>query len=145
MIVRTGEAHWEGNFKQGKGTMRVGSGLFEGPYSVSSRFEQGPGTNPDELIAAAHAGCFSMALSLVLGKANYKVDRIHTTARVTVDKVGEGFKITAIELETEGSVPGIDARTFQEKAEEAKKGCPVSVALASVPITLKARLVKLAA
>lgn len=140
MLVRKAEAQWEGYLKQGRGTVKLGSGAFEGTYSFGSRFEQAPGTNPEELIAAAHAGCFSMALSMILEQAKYKAERIHTTARVSIDKVGEGFKITAIELDTEGTVPGIDAETFREKAEAAKQGCPVSVALSSVPIALKTRL-----
>lgn len=144
MIVRTAEARWEGNLRQGKGNVKLGSGAFEGKYSFGSRFEQAPGTNPEELIGAAHAGCFSMALSLILEQAGYKVERIHTTARVSIDKVPEGYKIKGIELETEGRVPGIDDTIFREKAEAAKQGCPVSMALA-VPITLKTRLVKLAA
>jgi osmotically inducible protein OsmC len=125
--------------------MKLGSGVFEGSYSFGSRFEQTPGTNPEELIGAAHAGCFSMALSMMLEQAGYKVEQIHTIARVHIDKVSEGYKITTIELDTEGRVPGIDERTFREKAEAAKKGCPVSMALTGVDIRLQARLVKLAA
>ncbi len=142
MPIRKAEALWEGNLKKGKGSVKLGSGAFEGSYSFASRFEQGPGTNPEELIGAAHAGCFSMALSMILETAGYVPERIHTTARVHIEKVGEGFKITAIELETEGRVPGIDEKTFQEKAEAAKKGCPVSVALAGTEIRLKASLAK---
>jgi len=145
MLVRTAEAFWEGNLKKGKGKVKLGSGMFEGNYSFGTRFEQAPGTNPEELIGAAHAGCFSMALSGVLEQAGYKVDNIHTVAKVYLDKVGEGFRITKIELDTEGKVPGIDERTFMEKAEAAKKGCPVSMALAGVEIKLLARLAKLAA
>jgi lipoyl-dependent peroxiredoxin len=141
MAVRFAEAQWEGNLKKGKGKVKLGSGAFEGDYSFGSRFEAARGTNPEELIGAAHAGCFSMALSMILELAGYTADRIHTTARVSIDKVGEGFKITSIELDTEGKVPGIDEKTFKEKAEAAKKGCPVSVALSSVDIKLKARLV----
>ena len=122
--------------------MKLGSGAFEGSYSFRSRFENAPGTNPEELIGAAHAGCFSMALSMILDQAGYKVEQIRTIARVHVDKVGEGFKITIIELETQGKVPGIDERTFGEKAEAAKKGCPVSMALTGVDIRLQAKLVK---
>jgi osmotically inducible protein OsmC len=122
--------------------MKFGSGAFEGSYSFASRFEEGPGTNPEELIGAAHAGCFSMALSMILDMAGYAPERIHTVARVHIDKVGDGFKITTIELETEGRVPGIDEKTFKEKAEAAKKGCPVSMALTGVEIRLKASLVK---
>jgi len=145
MPIRTSEAMWEGNLIKGKGKMKLGSGAFEGSYSFGSRFENSPGTNPEELIGAAHAGCFSMALSMILDQAGYKVEQIHTLARVHIDKVGEGFKITTIELETEGKVPGIDERTFKEKAETAKKGCPVSMALTGVDIRLQARLAKLAA
>lgn len=140
MLVRKAKAVWEGGLKNGMGTMMLGSGAYEGKYSFASRFEQGPGTNPEELIGAAHAGYFSMALSLVLEQAGYKPERIDTTARVTIDKVPEGFKITTIELETEGRVPGIDEKTFMEKAEAAKKGCPVSMALTGVEIKLRARL-----
>jgi osmotically inducible protein OsmC len=145
MITRKAEALWEGGFKKGRGTMRTGSGSFSGAYSAGSRFEQAPGTNPEELICAAHAGCFSMAFALLLEQAGYAVEHIQTIANVSIDKVGEGFKITSIKLDTEGSVPGIDERTFLEKAEAAKKGCPVSVALTGVDITLAAKLVRKAA
>ena|SRR6266498_2251313 len=140
MPVRTSEAVWEGNLLKGKGKMKMGSGAYEGGYSFSSRFENGPGTNPEELIGAAHAGCFSMALSLMLEKAGYAPERIHTTAKVHIDKVGDGFKITAVELETNGKVPGIDEKTFMEQAEAAKKGCPVSQALSGTQISVKAKL-----
>ena len=142
MPIRKAEAVWEGNLKKGKGSMKFGSGAFEGAYSFASRFEQGPGTNPEELIGAAHAGCFSMALSGILEMAGYVPESIHTVARVHIDKAGEGFKITTIELETEGRVPGIDEKTFREKAEAAKKGCPVSMALTGVEIKLQAKLIK---
>jgi lipoyl-dependent peroxiredoxin len=142
MPIRKAEAVWEGNLKKGKGSMKFGSGAFVGSYSFASRFEQGPGTNPEELIGAAHAGCFSMALSMILDMSGYAPERIHTVARVHIEKVGEEFKITTIELETEGRVPGIDEKTFKEKAEAAKKGCPVSMALTGVEIRLKASLVK---
>jgi osmotically inducible protein OsmC len=122
--------------------MKFGSGAFEGNYSFASRFEQGPGTNPEELIAAAHAGCFSMALSMILEKAGYTTDTIHTVAKVHIDKVGEGFKITTIELETEGKVQGIDETTFLKHAEAAKKNCPVSMALTGAQIKLQARLAR---
>ncbi len=140
MLVRRSTAMWEGGLKNGKGTMKIGSGAYEGKYSFASRFEQGVGTNPEELIGAAHAGCFSMFLSMVLEQAGFKPERIDTTARVTLDKLPEGFKITTIDLETEGRVPGIDENTFQEKAEAAKKGCPVSMALTGVEVKLRARL-----
>jgi lipoyl-dependent peroxiredoxin len=142
MPIRKADAVWEGNLKKGKGSMKFGSRAFEGSYSFASRFEQGPGTNPEELIGAAHAGCFSMFLSAVLEMAGFAPERVHTSARVHIDKVGEGFKITTIELETEGKVPGIDEKTFREKAEDAKKGCPVSMALTGVEIRLKASLIK---
>jgi osmotically inducible protein OsmC len=142
MPVRKSEAVWEGTLKKGKGRMTVGNRVYEGPYSFASRFEEGAGTNPEELIGAAHAGCFSMALSMILEQAGYVPEHIHTTARVHIDPVPEGFKITHIELDTEGKVKGIDEKTFVEKAELAKKGCPVSVALAATDIRLVARLVK---
>ena len=141
MAVRTSEAEWKGNLLQGQGTVKLGSGAFEGKYSFTSRFESGAGTNPEELIGAAHAGCFSMALSAGLGKSGFTPTRIHTTARVHLEKVGEGFAITKIELETEAQIPGIDDKTFQEHAEGAKKNCPVSKALAGPQITLQAKLV----
>jgi osmotically inducible protein OsmC len=140
MLVRKSSATWKGGLKNGKGTMKIGAGVYQGSYSFASRFEDGRGTNPEELLGAAHAGCFSMALSLVLEQAGFKPERIDTTARVTVDKIPEGFKITTIELDTEGVVPGIDEKTFLEKAEAAKKGCPVSMALTGVEIRLRARL-----
>ncbi len=142
MPVRKAEAVWEGNLMKGKGTMKLGSGAFEGPFSFASRFESGAGTNPEELIGAAHAGCFSMAFSLFLEKAGFSPERIHTDAKVHIDKAGEGFKITVIELETEASVPGIDEKKFQELATATKNGCPVSVALAGAEIRLSARLLK---
>jgi osmotically inducible protein OsmC len=139
MPVRTANAVWEGDLKGGKGKMKFGG--FDGPYSFSSRFENGQGTNPEELLAAAHAGCFSMAFSGALGKAGFAPKSIRTTAHATIEKVGDGFKVTTMELVTEGSVPGIDNAKFQEIAEGAKKGCPVSQALAGVSISLKATLV----
>ena len=140
MAVRSAEAEWKGNLREGQGTVKLGSGAYEGRYSFASRFESGTGTNPEELIGAAHAGCFSMALSAALGRAGYTPTRIHTTAKVHLEKVGEGFGITKIELETEAQIPGIDAKTFHEHAEGAKKGCPVSKALAGTESTLTAKL-----
>ncbi len=140
MAVRSAEAVWEGDLNSGKGRVRVGSGLFEGPFSFSSRFEEGPGTNPEELIGAAHAGCFSMALSAGLGRAGFMPKRIHTVAQVTIEVVNGHHKITRIALDTEAQIPGIDEATFLGQAEAAKKGCPVSQALAGVEISLKARL-----
>jgi osmotically inducible protein OsmC len=140
MPQRSASALWEGDLKAGKGRMRLGSGAYEGPYSFASRFEQGPGTNPEELIGAAHAGCFSMALSAGLGAAGFKPASIRTDAKVHLEKAGEGFAITRIELTTEADIPGIDPQKFQEHAENAKKNCPVSKALAGVMIELQARL-----
>ncbi|HEY0835598.1 MAG TPA: OsmC family protein [Azospirillum sp.] len=140
MAVRQSDAEWRGDLMKGSGTMRLGSGAFEGAYSFPSRFESGKGTNPEELIAAAHAGCFSMALSAGLSKAGHTPTRVHTTARAHLEKVGEGFAITRIELDCEAEVPGIDADGFQRQAEDAKKNCPVSKALAGTEITLNARL-----
>ena len=136
MPTRNAEATWKGDLKSGKGSVKLGSGVFEGAYSFGSRFESAPGTNPEELLGAAHAGCFSMALSL----AGFKPESVHTIAKVTIDKVGEGFKITKIVLETEASVPGIDEKVFLEHANKAKTGCPISQALAATPIELKAKL-----
>lgn len=140
MAVRTSEAEWRGNLREGTGRVKLGSGAFEGSYSFPSRFEDGKGTNPEELLGAAHAGCYSMALSAGLSKAGHPPTRVHTVARVHLEKVGEGFGITRIELECDAQVPGIDAAAFQEQAEGAKKGCPISKALAATEITLKATL-----
>jgi lipoyl-dependent peroxiredoxin len=144
MAKRTASAVWEGTLKDGKGKVKLGSGAFEGQYSFASRFEEGTGTNPEELIGAAHAGCFSMALAAGLTKAGSNPKRISTTANVSLEKVGEGFKITTIELNTEGEVPGIEEKTFLEQAETAKKNCPVSQALAGAEIKLNAKLIKAA-
>ena len=140
MPVRTSDAEWNGSLKEGSGRMAFGSGAWEGPYSFGSRFEEAKGTNPEELIGAAHAGCFSMALSGILGKAGHSPERIATTAKVHLEKVGDGFTITRVELKTRGSVPGIDADAFRGHAEEAKKGCPVSRALTGVDISVDAQL-----
>jgi lipoyl-dependent peroxiredoxin len=142
MATRIGSAVWEGTLKEGKGTVKLGSGAFEGPYSFSSRFENGAGTNPEELIGAAEAGCYSMALAANLGKAGHPPKRISTTANVKLEPSAGGFKITSIELDTEADVPGIDEGKFREQAELTKKTCPVSVALAGTEIKLNARLVK---
>lgn len=139
--MATGSAVWEGTLKEGKGTMKLGSGAFEGAYSFKSRFENGTGTNPEELLGAAEAGCFSMALALNLEKAGHPAKRISTTAKVTLAASGGGFKITAIELQTKANVPGIDDKKFQEQAKLTKKTCPVSVALAGTEIKLDAALV----
>jgi osmotically inducible protein OsmC len=142
MPVRTSDATWNGDLKGGKGSVKLGSGAYEGQYSFSSRFESGTGTNPEELIAAAHAGCYSMALSAGLGKAGFTPTKVHTTAKVSLDKVGEGFKITKITLVTDAAVPGIEDAKFQEIAIATKAGCPVSQALSATPIELEAKLVK---
>jgi osmotically inducible protein OsmC len=142
MPKRTANARWEGSLRDGRGTMRLGTGAYEGAYSFQSRFEEGDGTNPEELIAAAHAGCFSMALSGALGAAGYDPDSIETTAAVLIEKVGDGFGITRIDLATRARVPGIDPDEFARHAEGAKEGCPVSKALAAVEtIELEAELV----
>jgi osmotically inducible protein OsmC len=137
MAIRESSANWLGNLKEGRGTMRVGAGAYDGPYTFASRFEEGPGTNPEELIGAAHAGCFSMFLSALLSDAGHAPLRIATTAKV---HLGAGPKITLIELDTVGDVPGIDEATFLDFAEKAKIGCPVSQALASVEMKLTASL-----
>ena len=141
MPIRSAEAQWNEDLIKGYGTIKVESGAFEGKYSFSSRFESGVGTNPEELIGAAHAGCFSMALSAELGKAGYKPQFVHTIARVHIDKDGDGFSIWRIELETEVKIPDIEYEKFMEFAEGAKKGCPVSKALAGTDIVLNAKLV----
>jgi len=141
MPVRKASAAWNGTLKEGSGTMKMASGAYEGPYSFGSRFEEAPGTNPEELIAAAHAGCFSMALSAGLGKSGFSPTRVETSARVHLEKVGEGFGITKIDLTTRAEVPGIDEETFQEHAKGAKENCPVSKVLAAAEISLDATLV----
>src|SRR6201987_5872350 len=140
MATRTGSAVWEGTLKQGRGTMKLGSGAFEGPYSFSSRFEDAKGTNPEELIGAAEAGCYSMALSANLEKASHPAKRISATATVKLEMVGGGPKITTIALKVEADVPGIAEAKSREQAELTKKTCPVSVALAGTQITLDAKL-----
>jgi osmotically inducible protein OsmC len=142
MPKRTASAVWNGSLQEGEGTMRMASGSYEGPYSFQSRFQEGDGTNPEELIAAAHAGCFSMALSGDLGRAGHEAESVETTATVHLEKVEAGFGITRIVLDTRARVPGIDADEFQQVAEGAKRNCPVSQALAAVPsIELNAELV----
>jgi osmotically inducible protein OsmC len=140
MSIRSASAAWEGTIKDGQGTVRLGSGAFEGSYSFASRFEQGTGTNPEELLGAAHAGCFSMALAHGLGAAGHRPERIATTARVHLDKADAGFRIATIELDTEGTVPGLDQAKFLEFAEDAKNNCPVSRLFAGAEIRLRAAL-----
>ena len=141
MLTRKAQGIWEGDLVHGKGTIKFGGGAFEGPYSFLSRFKDGSGTNPEELIGAAHAGCFSMALSNMLAEAGFTPTRVKTKALVRMDKVDGGFKIVRIDLITQAEVPGIDEATFMQTAQAAKTGCPVSQALAAVPITLDATLV----
>jgi len=141
MPSRTGSAQWNGNLREGNGTVTVESGTFEAAYGFLSRFENGTGTNPEELIGAAHAGCFSMALSAGLMKAGINAKTIKTNAVVHLEKKEAGFEITRIELETEAEVPGIDEATFLTHAQGAKENCPVSKALAGPEIKLSARLV----
>ncbi|NKN39415.1 OsmC family protein [Agrobacterium sp. a22-2] len=136
-IQKNGSAHWTGGLKDGKGQISTESGaLSDHPYGFNTRFEGVAGTNPEELIGAAHAACFTMALSLMLGDAGFKADSLDTKAVVTLEKLADGFAITAIELNLKGVVPGTDEATFTEIANKAKQGCPVSKALAAVPITL---------
>ena len=141
MVDRTADAEWNGGLQDGTGRIRLGSGAFEGAYSFKTRFGDEKGTNPEELIGAAHAGCFSMALAANLGRAGLKPERIHTTAKVTLEKSGTGFAITHIALETEARIPDASESVFRAQAEAAKRDCPVSRALAATNITLTARLV----
>ena len=140
MPTRHAKAEWQGDLRSGKGTVEVESGAFSGRYSFGSRFESATGTNPEELVGAAEAGCFSMAFSGVLTEAGFPPEDIETSAAVTVEKQGDGFTITKIDLVTDAVVPGIDAETFRKSAESAKAGCPMSKALTGVTITLKANL-----
>lgn len=141
MPVRKADAQWDGTLQEGKGSMRLGGGAYEGPYSFSSRFEDGTGTNPEELIAAAHAGCFSMAFAGALGRAGFAPESVRTTADVHLTKTDAGFRIPRIDLHTEATVPGIDDAQFQEIAADAKANCPVSQLLQTAEITLDAKLV----
>ena len=142
MTIRIADAKWTGSLKEGAGRVKLGSGVFEGAYSFPSRFENGPGTNPEELIAAAHAGCFSMALAALLEKEGFAGVRIHTTAKVHLGFTAAGPTLTRIDLETEGEAPGLDQAGFERYAETAKQGCLVSRALAAVSdIRLRASLV----
>jgi len=140
MPKRTAQARWEGKLKSGEGQLKLGSGAFDGQYSFSSRFENGAGTNPEELIGAAHAGCFSMAFSMLLEQAGFDPKEIQTRADVELQKTDGGFEIASIKLSTEAVVPGITADEFQKQAETAKTNCPVSKALAGTNIQLEAKL-----
>jgi osmotically inducible protein OsmC len=139
MAIRTSSAEWKGTLKEGAGTMKLPSGAYEGPYTFASRFESGKGTNPEELLGAAHAGCFSMFLSALLSGAGFKPTRIATTATVHLT---EGPMISLIELQTRAEVPGLTEEDLQKHAEAAKKGCPVSKALTGPEIRMHAVLVK---
>jgi lipoyl-dependent peroxiredoxin len=141
VAVRTAQAEWQGDLPSGNGTFKGESGAIEGSYSFSSRFGDGGGTNPEELVAAAHAACFSMALSGVLGEGGNAPESVRTEAKVQILKHGAGFAIKKIDLETVARVPGVDDATFQQAAQAAKENCPISLALAAVPeINLNARL-----
>lgn len=140
MATRTAQARWEGDLKGGKGTFKLGEGAISGSYSFASRFEEGAGSNPEELIGGAHASCFAMAFSLALGEAGYKPESIDVTAAVSVEPHDGGFKITKSHLTCVAKVPGLEQSAFQELAKAAKEHCPVSVALAGVEITLDAKL-----
>ena len=140
MPTRSSSAQWSGNLARGGGTMSLGSGAFEGPYSFASRFESGDGTNPEELIAAAHAGCFSMALANVLSQAGHEPDSVQTTAEIHLDKDDGGFSITRSDLTTAVKVEGLEDAEFQQHADEAKRTCPVSRALGAIEVSLDAKL-----
>ena len=136
MAFRTAEAQWKGNLLEGKGHIKVQSGTLDAPYDFRARTADGKGTYPEELIGAAHAGCFTMQLSALLGAAGFTAENLHTTAKVHLEKQGEGFAILRIELELTGKVPGLDAAGFEKHAQTAKATCPVSKALAGTQISL---------
>jgi osmotically inducible protein OsmC len=140
-IMRNGSAHWQGGIKDGKGAISTESGALKAyPYGFASRFEGMPGTNPEELLAAAHAGCFTMALSLMLGEAKLTADALDTSAKVTLEKIEDGFAVTSVHLKLEARIPGADKATFEAIAAKAKAGCPVSK-LFNATITLEAHLI----
>jgi osmotically inducible protein OsmC len=141
MPVRTSEATWKGTLREGNGEMVVGDGVFKGPFTYATRFEEQPGTNPEELLGAAHAGCFAMSVSSRLTAAGHPPKSIHASAKVHLGKVEGKSRITKIELDCETSVDGVSQEKFLELAEDAKINCPVSAALTGVEITLNARLV----
>lgn len=140
MPTRRAHARWEGSLKEGQGHVDFGNGAFKGAYSFASRFEEEAGTNPEDLLGAAHAGCFAMALSLVLGRAGFTPDYVDATAHVTVMPENGGFRITKSHLVCEAKVHGMDQAAFAQHAEIARANCPVSRALARIEITLEARL-----
>lgn len=139
MSIRNASAVWNGTLKEGNGTMKLGSGAFEGEYTFASRFEEGAGTNPEELVGAAQAGCFSMYLAAQLTDAGFPPVQVHTSAKVHLE---EGPRITLIELDTEAEVPNVDEKTFLEKVDVSKKNCPISLALTGPELRVSARLVK---
>jgi len=139
MAIRNASAVWNGTLKEGNGTMKLGSGAFEGEYTFASRFEEGTGTNPEELVGAAQAGCFSMYLASVLTNAGFPPVQVRTSAKV---HLGEGPRITLVELDTEAEVPNIDEKTFLESVDKSKKNCPISLALTGPELRVEARLVK---
>ena len=140
MTIRKAEAGWTGSLREGRGEIALESGAFRGPYTFKSRFEDGKETNPEELLGAAHAGCFTMALTALLARQQLAPTRIHTTASVHLEQVPGGFSIPRIELRTRATIPGIDAAKFAALAADAKQNCPVSKALAGVEISLDAAL-----
>jgi osmotically inducible protein OsmC len=140
MPTRSAQAEWKGDLPSGDGRMAFGGGAFEGQYSYGSRFEEGAGTNPEELIAAAHAGCFSMQFAGLLSQAGHVPDSVETTARVHLDKDEGGFSITRSELASEAKVDGVSEEEFQRIADEAKRICPVSRALGAIDVELEAKL-----
>jgi osmotically inducible protein OsmC len=140
MTVRNSKAVWKGKLQQGEGKIELGSGAYKDVYSFASRFEQGTGTNPEELVAAAHSGCFSMALAHELEQAGYDSDKIDTDCSISLEKADVGFRIAKIELRTKAKVPGLDIKAFLRLAEAAKVNCPLSQALRSVEIELQAEL-----
>lgn len=142
MAIRKANAVWNGGLQDGNGTVKLGSGAFEGRYSFASRFEEGTGTNPEELLGAAHAGCFAMQVAAALGRAGFAPKRVASEARVQMLKGEAGFAITRIELDCEAEVPGLDAATFAQHAEAAKANCIISKALSpDIEVVLTARLV----
>ena len=140
MTIRKAEAEWTGSLREGRGELALESGAFRGPYTFKARFEEGKETNPEELLGAAHAGCFTMALTALLARQQLAPDRIHTTASVHLEQAAGGFAIPRIELRTRAAIPGLTAEKFAALAADAKQNCPVSKALAGVEITLDAAL-----
>ncbi|MFP4417180.1 MAG: OsmC family peroxiredoxin [Chitinispirillaceae bacterium] len=142
MPTRSSKAIWEGTLKEGKGKLIIGNNTWQGSYSAASRFENASGTNPEELLGAAHAGCFSQAFSMILSQAGYKAEKIETTARVSIEKQADGFAITRIDLQTEGIVPGVSEEDFDKYASAAKEGCPVSQLFKGAQITVESKLLQ---